>query len=52
MGEPVQVKHEDAKGIIVFRWKLFNQVGIFGGSVDRILNGRRKDELVVKGECQ
>jgi hypothetical protein len=50
--EPVQVKHEDTKGIIVFRWKLFDQVGIFSGSMDWIWNGRCKDELVVKGKCQ
>lgn len=50
--EPVQVKHESAKGIIMFRWKLLDQVGVFGAFVDGISKVRGKHELVVKDKRQ
>lgn len=36
--EPVQVVHEGAKGIIMLRWKLLDQVGVFGALDDGIVN--------------
>ncbi len=48
----MQVEHQGAKGIIVLRWKLLNQVGVFRTLMDGILNGSREYELVVKDECQ
>ena len=50
--KPVQVEQEGAKGIIMLRWKLLNQVGVFAALDDGILNGRCEYELVVKGKCQ
>jgi hypothetical protein len=48
----VEVEHKRAKGIIVFRWKLLDQVRVLGGLVDGVLNGGRKDKLVMKDICQ
>ena len=48
----MQVKHESAKGIIMLRWKLLDQVGIFGGFVDGISDVGGKHELVVKDKRQ
>jgi hypothetical protein len=48
----VEVEHKRAKGIIVFRWKLLDQVCVFAGLVDGVLDGGCKDELVMKGICQ
>jgi hypothetical protein len=50
--EPVKVMHKHAKGIIVFCWKLFDQVCILAGLLDRIRDGGCKDELVVKNISQ